>query len=166
MSTNYVDKIKAILKLPRPETLDEAITERDFWVAIAMATQEKLQAQQNRDSEFAAKIGLPDPITLEQAIAERNGWLTAAAHAHDGMEYYRGIVDEIGATIGPDAYTDDVGKLHDSVLRAKVAELVIARLGVCRPNSPAPIVPSAAQLEAEALNEIGFGELDPPTKDV
>jgi hypothetical protein len=77
---------------------------------------------------YAAALDLPTPDTIEQAVAERNGWIDSAAMFHRNEEYYRGLLDEIGVMLGPEAYTSEDGSVQDSVLRAKVPELVRARL--------------------------------------
>lgn len=78
--------------------------------------------------DFDPATDLPAPETLEQAIAERNAWVTSAMQFSRNEEYYRGLLDQIGEAIGPDAYTADDGSVSDSVLRAKLPELVRARL--------------------------------------
>jgi len=42
----------------------------------------------------------------------------------DGSNYYQGIVRDIGKLFGIDAYTSDDGSIQDTVLAAKVYELV------------------------------------------
>lgn len=78
---------------------------------------------------------IPPAETLEQANRERDGWIESAAMFHRNEEYYRGLVDQIGEMLGVDAYTADDGVIHDSVLRAKVPELVKQRLGVAPSHS-------------------------------
>jgi hypothetical protein len=71
---------------------------------------------------------IPMPETLEQAIAERDAWIESAAHFSRGEEYYRGLLDQIAGTLGPEAYTADDGSIHDSPVRAKLPELIEARI--------------------------------------
>jgi hypothetical protein len=71
-----------------------------------------------------AEENLPAPETLEQAIQQRNGWCDTAAFHLRNEDYYRGLVIKIGAMLGPEAYTSDDGSVQDSVLCAKVPELV------------------------------------------
>lgn len=52
------------------------------------------------------------------------GWMETAAFHSRNEDYYRSLVVKIGEMIGDAAYTDDAGDLHDSVLCAKVPELV------------------------------------------
>lgn len=75
-------------------------------------------------STWTAAGNLPVPGTVEQAIAERNGWADSAAQFSRNEDYYRGLVVKIGEMIGDAAFTDDAGQLHDTVLCAKVPELV------------------------------------------
>ena len=62
---------------------------------------------------------------LEEAKRDSSGWQWAAAEYCKGMEYYRGLVEQIGQTIGESAYIQDDGGKVDSVLCAKVPELVV-----------------------------------------
>ena len=68
-------------------------------------------------------------VELATVSAERvDAWIeTARQHAHN-EEYYRGLLDRIGERVGPSAYVSDDGSVQDSVLRAKVPELVSALL--------------------------------------
>lgn len=77
---------------------------------------------------YSASLNLPVPASIEEAVRERNAWIDSAALFHRNEEYYRGLLDEIGSMLGPDAYTSDDGSIRDSVLRAKVPELVRTRL--------------------------------------
>ena len=61
----------------------------------------------------------------ENAKRERDNWEQTAAHYLEGMHYYRRLVQEIGETIGEAAYLQDDGGKVDSVLCAKVPELVV-----------------------------------------
>jgi hypothetical protein len=56
---------------------------------------------------------------------ERDNWEQTAADYLEGMHYYRGLVQEIGETIGEAACLQDDGGKVDSVLCAKVPELVV-----------------------------------------
>lgn len=78
--------------------------------------------------DFDPASDLPMPTTLEQAIAERNAWVSSAMQFSRNEDYYRDLLDQIGDAIGPDAYTSDDGSVQDSVVRAKLPELVRARL--------------------------------------
>ncbi len=77
--------------------------------------------------------GIEMDVTLAVAIAKPVGralkiWYdTAALHARN-EEYYRGLVQEIGAMLGDDAYISDDGSVQQDILCAKVPELVRARL--------------------------------------
>ena len=53
-----------------------------------------------------------------------NPWVeTAKFHARN-EEYYRGLLQKCGELIGIEAFTADDGGVHDSVLCAKIPELV------------------------------------------
>lgn len=77
---------------------------------------------------YSAALDLPTPETIEEAVRQRNAWIDSAAMFHRNAEYYRDLLDEIGAMLGPDAYTSDDGSIQDSVLRAKLPELTRAAL--------------------------------------
>lgn len=66
--------------------------------------------------------------TARQEIAaltrERDGWNETAREMANGLEFYRGIVQQAGAHLGPEVYTSDDGSVQDSVLALKVPELV------------------------------------------
>lgn len=76
-------------------------------------------------SETASNsMDIPAPDTIEQAVRERNGWIDSAAMFHRNECYYRDLLDEIGSLLGPGAHTCDDGSFSESVLRAKLPELV------------------------------------------
>lgn len=62
--------------------------------------------------------------SMEDLLRQRNGWKESAAHFAKGMEYYRGLLDEIGNAIGEQAFICDDGGRSEGVLRAKLPELV------------------------------------------
>jgi hypothetical protein len=72
-------------------------------------------------------------VTLALAIAKpvhrlvKNWYETAAQHARN-EEYYRGLVQEIGAMLGVDAFISDDGSVQEDVLCAKIPELIRTRL--------------------------------------
>lgn len=78
------------------------------------------------------------------------GWMESAAQFHRNEEYYRGLVEQIGEMLGDAAFTDDGGELHDSVLCAKVPELVRGALA----KRTRPMGGEPAQLDiAKALRD-------------
>lgn len=83
-----------------------------------------------------ANENLPNPDTLEQAIAQRNAWCDTAAQHLRNEEYYRGLVIKIGAMLGPDAYVSDDGSVQDSVLCAKIPEMVAKLLSLPSQDRP------------------------------
>ena len=65
-----------------------------------------------------------DPI-LAEAFARRLAfWMQTAALVERNSAYYRGLVERCGKAIGPESYIADDGSVADSVLCAKVPELV------------------------------------------
>lgn len=74
---------------------------------------------------YIEQLGIPD--TLEKAIRERDAWVESATQFAHNEEYYRGLLDQIAAHIGPDAFTADDGVVHDSPVRDKLPELVATR---------------------------------------
>ena len=62
----------------------------------------------------------------ERAIMERNAWENSAARAYRDVDFYRGIVIQIGELFGVEAKTSDDGSIQEDVLALKVPELVNA----------------------------------------
>jgi hypothetical protein len=62
----------------------------------------------------------------ETAERERDNWTETARQHLRNEEYYRGLLVQIGATLGPAAYTQDDGGIVDAPLIAKVPEVVEA----------------------------------------
>jgi len=68
-------------------------------------------------------------VELATVFAERvDAWIETARQHANNEDYYRGLLDRIGERLGPSAYVSDDGSVQDSVLRAKVPELVSALL--------------------------------------
>jgi len=62
---------------------------------------------------------------LCEAVAKRIAiWMQTAAQNERNTAYYRGLLEECGEAIGEAAYTADDGGKSDSVLCAKIPELV------------------------------------------
>jgi hypothetical protein len=78
------------------------------------------------------------PENVERLTRERNQWEDTAAQMCRNMEYYRGLVDQVGRLLGDAAYIADDGSRSDDILRAKVPELVEARLKAMVTQSPLP----------------------------
>lgn len=85
--------------------------------AVAQGWCEPEVSHREMDPELAKAISKPVARAL-------SAWYeTAAQHCRNEV-YYRGLVQQIGALLGPEAYTDDSGGVHEEVLCAKVPELV------------------------------------------
>jgi hypothetical protein len=67
---------------------------------------------------------LPQPGSLQAAVNERNAWCDTAAQHCRNEDYYRSLLVQIGALLGPVAYTSNDGSMQQDVLCAKVPELV------------------------------------------
>ena len=63
---------------------------------------------------------------IERLTRERDNWIETSAQDCRNTEYYRGLVVQIGETIGEQAYIADDGIKHPDVLCAKVPELITA----------------------------------------
>lgn len=100
--------------------------------------------------EYASRIRSLSPAPAEPSapVAPKDvpgtaaGWMETARHYAKGSEYYQSLLDQIGQMFGSAAYTSDDGSVQDSILRAKVPELVAARI-------------SALEAENEKLRERG-----------
>lgn len=72
------------------------------------------------DAKLAESIS--EEIAREQRLTDN--WYDTAAQHFRNEEYYRGLVVKIGEMLGDEAYVSDDGSKQDSVLCAKVPELV------------------------------------------
>lgn len=64
---------------------------------------------------------------LCEAVAQKIGfWMESAAQNQRNTDFYRELLQKCGELIGQEAYTADDGTLSDSVLCAKIPELVEA----------------------------------------
>lgn len=76
---------------------------------------------------YIEQLGKPE--TLEDAIAERDTWVESAAMFHKNEMFYVGLLDQIAAHLGPEAYTADDGTVYpDEPVRIKLPDLVAHRL--------------------------------------
>jgi hypothetical protein len=74
---------------------------------------------------YIEQLGTPE--TLEQAVRERNAWVESAAQFSHNEDYYRGLLDQIAAHIGPEAWKADDGSVpDDEPVRARLPDLVAA----------------------------------------
>lgn len=96
--------------------MDIAATE-----AVAQGWCEPETSSQEMDVVLATAIARPVSRVL------RNWYDTAAQHCRN-EDYYRGLVQEIGAMLGDEAYISDDGSVQEDILCAKVPELIRARL--------------------------------------
>ena len=76
------------------------------------------------DAELAKSVAAV--IADEQRYTD--SWCDLAAYFYRNECYCRDLLDQIGQEIGPLAYIADDGSIHDTVLRAKLPELVNALL--------------------------------------
>jgi hypothetical protein len=88
------------------------------WIEEAWAS----AAQCLRDSETS---NTEMDTVLCEAVAKRIAfWMQTAAQNERNTAYYRGLLEECGEAIGEAAYIADDGGRSDSVLCAKIPELV------------------------------------------
>jgi len=57
------------------------------------------------------EFDIPPATTLEAANAERDAWIKTAAQYAKNADYYRGLLDEIGALLGESVRTQDDGNV-------------------------------------------------------
>lgn len=74
------------------------------------------ESAEDAAQRFAARV-----IELEREV---QNWTDSAAEYARGSDYYQGLLDQIGQSIGDKARTADDGSISDSILRAKLPELV------------------------------------------
>ena len=96
--------------------MDVAATE-----AIAQGWCEPETSGQEMDVVLAEAIARPVSQVLR-------AWYDTAAQYARNEEYYRGLVQEIGAMFGEEAYISDDGSKQQDVLCSKVPELVRAKM--------------------------------------
>lgn len=78
-------------------------------------------------------------------------WYSTAAQMARNADYYRGLLVQIGQMLGVEAYTADDGSISDSVLCAKLPELLAYRLKQTPPrHHPAGIEPPDAERDQRA----------------
>lgn len=88
------------------------------------------ELEQQRDSykdvAEAHSSAFQECIRLREELAEVKqqlaGMTDSARHFADGMEYYRGLIDEAAKSIGVAMYTADDKGVHPDPLRAKLPE--------------------------------------------
>jgi hypothetical protein len=109
------DEAMAVLDI----AIGKAFTERPTPPVVARAVEWAKELQR----QYGWESTPPVEICSEGC---RCGWYdTAAQHARN-EDYYRGLVDECAKHLGPEVFIADDGTVGDSVLRAKVPELVAA----------------------------------------
>lgn len=114
--TEAVEKLPLLdFPMPSPQGREDTPYDRGFADGKKRGIAEAL---------WKAADNLPVPTNLASAHRERDAWAdTAAFHARN-EDYYRGLVDQIAAHVGPEVYVQDDGGVVDEPLRAKVPELV------------------------------------------
>jgi hypothetical protein len=64
-------------------------------------------------------------VEFAEVIAEKiAAWMQTAAQCQRGAEYYQGLLQQCGRTIGDRAYTRDDGSRSNEVLCAKIPEII------------------------------------------
>ena len=95
--------------------------------APGTSTEHKLAACVLREfMTLFEQVDLLDKQTerIKQLEGALENWIQSAAKFARDAEYYRGLVERIGRALGPDVYTADDNSKSDTVLCAKVPELV------------------------------------------
>lgn len=67
---------------------------------------------------------LPDELLINTLVDSMSFWMQTAAQNQRNTDYYRGLLEKCGRSIGVEAYMADDDSLSDSVLCAKIPELV------------------------------------------
>ena len=123
-------------------------------VTDAIAQQVKIEAGVNA---YITDLGIPS--TPDKAVAERDFWVREACRFSRNEDYYRGLLDECAAAIGPEAWkADDGSVVDDEPVRARIPELVLAALAAIKGTSmpkdeptPAPVVTDTTEAVARAI---------------
>lgn len=100
--------------------------------------QPAVSVEQAHLTGYIEQLGIPE--TKADAIAQRDMWVESAAMFSRNEEYYRGLLDQIAETIGPEAWKADNGDIvDDEPVRARLPELVHHRLSAAPKAPTAPI---------------------------
>ena len=98
----------------------------DYAIEFLKRNKSSVSFPRDRYEKLCEAIAEIETLRRERNQAQK--WEDSAMHVAGmyckGMEYYRGLVEQIGQTIGESAYIQDDGGKVDSVLCAKVPELV------------------------------------------
>lgn len=147
------ETLEAIYRAMHAVAPGELVSEGDHQVAIdntlwALRRNQKLEAE--RDDEKFARLTAEkerdaaiatsrmnerrlDMVCKSEAQAlqerdeaerQRESWIETARNYARGSDYYQGLLDQIGEMFGVTARTSDDGSVQDSVLRARLPELV------------------------------------------
>ena len=64
-------------------------------------------------------------IVLAESMARRvAAWMDTAAQFAQDVDFYRGLLDQCAASLGPEVFVSDDGSIQDSPLRLKIPALV------------------------------------------
>jgi hypothetical protein len=78
---------------------------------------------------------------VKELEASANDWMEQARQFCGNMEYYRGLLDRCAPYLGDSVYIQDDGNRSDSILRAKIPELVALMFGPI----PPPVEPTKGE---------------------
>lgn len=85
---------------------------------------------------YIEQLGIP--ATKTDAVRERNMWVESAAQFSRNEDYYRGLLDQIAAHIGIEAWKADNGEIvDDDPVRARLPDLVARLVAQNAPQPPA-----------------------------
>lgn len=90
----------------------------------------KLELQDISYQEFMGaypKIASPEEI-WDYLVPQLNGWVEYVKQSSDGIAYYRGVLEQIGLLLGDEVYVCDDGTISDSVLIAKLVDIIKNKL--------------------------------------
>ena len=80
-------------------------------------------------------------VRVARLRGESAAWQETAAAQGRNADYYRGLLDQIAATLGPDAFVSDDGSVQDAPIRAKMPDMV-GRLKMERDEAVAALAES------------------------
>ena len=89
-------------------------------------TEQEIQALRQRARAAEAEAAWAARAAAAAAKQERDNWQRTAEQEFRNMQYYRGLIVQIGEHFGIAAKTQDDGGIVEDVLCAKVPELVVA----------------------------------------
>ena len=106
-----------------------------------------------------------DPDLAEEFANRLTAWLETLAQAERNKDFYQGLLDQCAEHLGPEAYTDDDGTLHDSPMRIKLPSMVRELVDVWKAHRKGLFV-SSTVMTSRCQESYAAGKVDGVNEDV